>query len=94
MLIRSAVARVQWVTFEALLDQVGQVSQVVHVCVGDNHRIDGFRIEGKVQVALVSLSPAPLKKAAIQQQFVSVDVDQVPRAGYGTIGAVETYVNQ
>ena len=66
------------VTRETLLYQVGQVTEVVHMRLGDYNGVQRFRIKGEIQIVLLSVCPASLEKPAIQQYAVAVDIQQVP----------------
>ena len=75
---------------KAALAQVGQVSAVVDVRVGEHHHIDLRRIKGEVAVALKGLLPSPLVQAAVQQDALAVHSDEMFRARGGACGTAES----
>ena len=60
---------------------------MIDVGVTEQHRIDVFRVEGKVLVAMPALIPAALEQTAVEQQRLAGSVQLVHRAGDGSSGA-------
>ncbi len=60
-------------TSKALLDQVGEISRVVNVGVGQDHGIDVFWGKWKFGVALNHFLTSALEEAAIQEDLGSID---------------------
>gem|GEM_PF-2696681 len=77
------------ITPEAFLHQAGDIPGMVGMRVGEHHHIDRLGIEGQVPVALVAFRPFALIKAAVEQNFLTVDLDQMLRAGDGAGCAVK-----
>src|SRR5581483_12478326 len=67
--------------------EVGQVARVVHVRVAEDDGIDLFRIERKTTIAPGRFFPMALEKAAFEQQFFPVDLEEIHRAGRRAGGA-------
>ena len=65
------------VSREAQLAQMRQRTAVVDVCVGKDDVVNGLRIEGKVLVPLDGVLPASLVEAAIEQDALAVDFEEV-----------------
>ena len=71
---------------EALLDQGRKIAGVVQMGMGEQHRIDRGRLDGKLRpVALAQLLVA-LEQAAIDQDALASGLDQVTRTGDGAGG--------
>ncbi len=62
---------------EALFDQVGNVAAVVDVGMAEDHRVNLRRFEWEIQINPIRLFAFSLVGTAIQQEFVSVMLDQV-----------------
>ena len=69
------------VSGEALLAEIGQIPAVIDVRVGKHHAVDGAWLERKMSVSLKRLGAPPLIESAIQEDALSIDLDQVLRSG-------------
>ena len=76
------------VALETLAAKVGQVAAVVNMRVAEDDRIDLLRVEGEVAVALDGFAPPALKQAALQQQPLPVQLEEINRSG-GRAGRAE-----
>ena len=76
-------------TFIALFDQVGQIAAMIQMGVGEDDRVEVVRRKGEIPIPLLALSPAPLEQAAVQQDCLSVDAEQMLRSGHGLGGPVK-----
>ncbi len=77
------------VALEALAAEVRQVAAVINVRVAEDDRVDLLRVEGKVAVALDGFSAPALEQAALQQQPLSVELEEIQRPGGRAGGAEE-----
>ena len=62
---------------EALLDEVRQVAAVVDVRVREDHRVDLRWVEEEVLVALVAVLAPALVEAAVEEDPLAVDFEEV-----------------
>ena len=77
-------------TSKALLHQVGKISGVVNVSVGEDHGMDLFRVERKSGIAPDHFPAAALEEAAVQQNVFPIYGEQVARACHSSGGTVKT----
>ena len=77
------------VAAEAAFAEVWEVAAVVDVRVGKHHDVDLRRIKGEITVALEGLVPPSLIKATVEQDALTVDLDEMLRAGGGACGTAE-----
>lgn len=66
-----------------------EIAAVVDVCVGEHRHVDLRWIEGEIAIALKGLMPPPLIQTAVQQDALTVDLDEVLRTGGGASGTAE-----
>jgi len=67
---------------------------MVHVGMRYDDRINRLRIEREIKIALICLGPASLKKAAIEEDIVTVNAEEMSRTGHCAVSAVECDANQ
>ena len=77
------------VSLEALAAEVRQVAAVIDVRVAQDHRVDLLRVEGEVAVALDGFAAPALEQAALQQQPLAVEFQEIHRPGRRAGGAEE-----
>ena len=76
-------------SLEAEVGKHPEPAAVVDVRVRKHHHVDLRRIEGKIMVAFQRFLSPPLIQAAVQQDTLAVDLDQMFRARGGARGAAE-----
>src|SRR5262249_14766295 len=74
---------------EALADERREVAAVVDVGVAEDDGVDLVRVEREVAVPLPGLLAAALVQAAVEQDLVVADLQQVHRAGHAAGGPPE-----
>ena len=62
---------------------------MVEMGVGEQHHVDGLRVEAEGLAVVLGKLAAPLEHAAIDQDALACRFDQVTGAGDGAVGAVE-----
>lgn len=77
------------VAAESLLGQVGKIAAVIDVRMRKHHDIDGLGIEGKFLIDFKSFRTPALIEAAIEEDALAVDVDQVLRSRGRTCSTME-----
>ena len=77
------------VALEALAAEVRQIAAVIDMRVAEDDRIDLLRVEGEVAVALDGFAAPALEQAALQQQPLAVELEEIQRPGRRAGGAEE-----
>src|SRR5262249_1543615 len=69
------------VSLEPLPTEIGQIATVIDVRVTQHGPIDSAWIERKLAIALHRLAATALEQAALKQQLLPIDFQQIHRAG-------------
>lgn len=77
------------VTVEAVVVQLGKVPAMVDVGVGEDDAVDRFGVKRELTIALHGFCTAALVEAAVEQETLAIDFNQVLGAGGGAGGAAE-----
>ncbi len=77
------------VAVEAVVAELGEVAAVVDVGVGEDDAVDLLGVEGEGTIALHGLGAAALEEAAVEEDALAVDFEEVLRTGGGAGGAAE-----
>ena len=77
------------VAVEAVVAELGEVAAVVDVGVGEDNAVDLLGVEGKGTIAFHGLGAATLEEAAVEEDALAVDFEEVLRTGGGAGGAAE-----
>lgn len=77
------------VTVEAVVVQLGEITAVVDVGVREHDAVDRLRVKRELTIALHGFCTATLVEAAVEQDPLAIDFNQVLGAGGGAGGAAE-----
>ena len=77
------------VAAETLAAEVGQIAAVIDVGMAQQDRVNLLGVKGKLAVALDGFRALALEQAALQQQLLTVELEQKHRAGGRAGGAQE-----
>ena len=77
------------VAVEAVVAELGEVAAVVDVGVGEDDAVDLFGVEGEGAIAFHGLGAAALEEAAVEEDALAVDFEEVLRTGGGAGGTAE-----
>ena len=77
------------VAAETLAAKVWQVAAVIDVRMAQHDRVNLLRVEGKPAIALDGFSAFTLKETALEQEALSVELEQEHRAGGRACGPKE-----
>lgn len=78
--VNSRIGRIDFAS-KALLDQVRNVSAMVNVRVGEDHRVNLTRIKRKMEIRIVGFLTFTLEATTFQEQFLSTMFNEHHRAG-------------
>ena len=77
------------VAVEAVVVQLGKIPTVVDVGVGKDDAVDRFGVKRELTIPLHGFCTAALVEAAVEQETLAIDFNQVLGAGGGAGGAAE-----
>lgn len=64
---------------------------MIDMCVRKDHRVHFARVMDKIQISRVGLLPSSLKQAAVQQEAMPIDLQQMLASRHRVRRAVEIY---
>src|SRR5262249_17105681 len=76
---------------EALADELGEIAAVVAVGVAEHDRVKGGRLKGEAGAASAGQASLAPNRAAVQEEAITADLDQMHGAGDGLSSTPERY---